>query len=152
MSFEFEKKTLTAILLIPLLSLIGIRWVEAAKKPAEAQLEQPQITTPENSEGCVACHEELTPGIVSQWKGSKHALTGIGCFECHQAKTDDADGFDHYGSYIATVVTPLDCARCHPKEAEEFQRSHHAAAGDILASLDNFLAETVEGSRANNCC
>ena len=30
---------------------------------------------------------------------------------------------------------------------DEFEASHHAAAGNILASLDNFLAETVEGSR-----
>jgi hypothetical protein len=44
-------------------------------------------------------------------------------------------------------VTPLDCARCHPAEAQEFESSHHAAAGNILASLDNFLAETVEGAR-----
>lgn len=29
-------------------------------------------------------------------------------------------------------------------EAEEFAASHHAAGGDVLASLDNFLAETVD--------
>ncbi len=29
----------------------------------------------------------------------------------------------------------------------EFAASHHATGGNILASLDNFLAETVEGSR-----
>ncbi len=28
--------------------------------------------------------------------------------------------------------------------------SHHAKAGNILASLDNFLAETVEGSRVRS--
>ena len=31
--------------------------------------------------------------------------------------------------------------------AKEFAASHHAKGGNILASLDNFLAETVEGSR-----
>ena len=31
---------------------------------------------------------------------------------------------------------------------DEFENSHHAKAGRILASLDNFLAETVEGARA----
>ena len=48
---------------------------------------------------------------------------------------------------IATIVTPRDCSRCHKVEGEEFARSHHAQGGNILASLDNFLAETVEGSR-----
>ena len=57
------------------------------------------------------------------------------------------DAFRHEGQLIATIVTPLDCGRCHIKEAEEFGRSHHAKGGNILASLDNFLAETVEGSR-----
>jgi hypothetical protein len=53
----------------------------------------------------------------------------------------------HYGATIATVVTPLDCARCHPREFQEFEGSHHAKGGNILASLDNFLAEVVEGHR-----
>ena len=67
--------------------------------------------------------------------------------ECHQSSADEPDGFTHYGALIATVVTPRDCSRCHAAEAEEFAASHHAAGGNILASLDNFLAETVEGSR-----
>ena len=67
--------------------------------------------------------------------------------ECHAAAQADADSFVHYGALIATVVTPRDCAVCHLTEAQEFAHSHHAAGGQILASLDNFLAETVEGSR-----
>src|SRR5262249_38114711 len=59
----------------------------------------------------------------------------------------DVDAFEHYGATIATVVTPRDCSRCHQREFAEFERSHHAAGGKILHSLDNFLAETVEGSR-----
>ena len=59
----------------------------------------------------------------------------------------DADSFVHYGALIATVVTLRDCAVCHLTETQEFTHSHHAAGGQILASLDNFLAETVEGSR-----
>ena len=48
---------------------------------------------------------------------------------------------------MPSIVTPRDCARCHKKEAEEFANSHHAKAGNILASLDNRLAEIVEGAR-----
>ena len=80
-------------------------------------------------------------------KGSKHARVGVACVDCHQAEQGDADAFSHYGATIAGVVTPRDCGRCHPTVASEFGASHHAKAGNILASLDNFLAETVEGAR-----
>jgi hypothetical protein len=79
--------------------------------------------------------------------GSTHAEKGVGCLECHTATVGDIDAFHHEGSMIATIVTPRDCGRCHITEYEEFERSHHAKAGNILASLDNFLAETVEGAR-----
>jgi hypothetical protein len=102
---------------------------------------------PESSRNCIDCHSQQNPGIVDHWKTSTHAEKGVGCAECHTADKGDVDGFDHYGVHIATVVTPMDCSRCHPNEAEEFAHSHHAAAGNILASLDNFLAETVEGAR-----
>jgi formate-dependent nitrite reductase cytochrome c552 subunit len=93
------------------------------------------------------CHLQQNPGIVEQWKGSTHAVKGVGCVDCHQAEKGDADGFHHEGAFIAAVVTPKDCSRCHTKESAEFAASHHSKAGNILASLDNFLAETVEGSR-----
>ncbi len=102
---------------------------------------------PESSHSCIECHANQSPGIVDHWKGSTHAAKGVGCVECHTASAGDPDAFNHYNVLIATVVTPSDCAKCHPHEASEFAHSHHAAAGNILASLDNFLAETVEGSR-----
>jgi len=42
-------------------------------------------------------------------------------------------------------VSPKDCSRCHAREVREFDESHHAKAGRILGSLDNFLADIVEG-------
>lgn len=98
-------------------------------------------------EDCVDCHARTSPGIVVHWKGSTHAARGVGCAECHLAKKGDIDGFEHYGAFIATVVTPTDCAQCHEVEAQEFAQSHHAKGGNILASLDNLLAETIEGAR-----
>ena len=74
-------------------------------------------------------------------------MKGVGCVECHLAEKGDVDAFKHYGATIATIVTPKDCSRCHKTESAEFMASHHAKAGNILASLDNFLAETVEGAR-----
>ncbi len=102
---------------------------------------------PEDSKGCVMCHAGNSPGIVEQWRASTHAEAEIGCVDCHDADASDVDGFDHHGARIATVVTPRDCAQCHADVEGEFSRSHHAKAGNILASLDNYLAETVEGMR-----
>jgi hypothetical protein len=89
----------------------------------------------------------VSVGIVDHWKGSTHAEKGVGCVDCHKAAEKDADAFEHFGSRIATIVTPRDCGSCHPTQSAEFAASHHSKAGNILASLDNFLAETVEGSR-----
>jgi hypothetical protein len=131
-----------------LVSLIYVQWMEVARKREEAGLGAPRIVVPATSKDCVDCHTNISMGIVEQWKGSTHAEKGVGCVECHQAEAADVDAFNHYGFTIATIVTPRDCSRCHIEESKEFAASHHAAGGNILASLDNLLAETVEGSRA----
>ena len=130
-----------------LLSLMFVQWMEVARKREEVGLVPHTVSVPASSRQCVDCHRETSPGIIDHWSSSTHAAKGVGCYECHKAHVDDVDAFDHYGQIIATIVTPRDCSSCHPNEANEFAHSHHAKAGNILASLDNFLAETVEGSR-----
>lgn len=128
-------------------SLLLVQWLEIERKAVESGRAKEPIVVPGASQHCVECHSQSSPGIVDHWKASTHAKKGVGCVECHQADSRDADAFSHYGSTIAIVVTPRDCSRCHVNEAAEFERSHHSKAGNILASLDNHLAETVEGSR-----
>lgn len=96
---------------------------------------------------CADCHKDKTPVINQQWGASKHYRANVGCFECHQARAGDVDAFEHYGEKIAIIVTPKDCARCHEKEVSEFQASHHSKGARILGSLDNRLAEVVEGNK-----
>ena len=107
----------------------------------------------EQTTACVGCHEEEMPGMVSEWRYSRHYGANVGCFECHGADPTDADAFEHNGFSIAVIVSPKDCSKCHADEAEQFQRSHHADAGAILGSLDNVLGEVVEGPAAafNGC-
>ncbi len=99
------------------------------------------------SKDCIACHQGQTPAIVQQWGSSKHFRANVGCFECHKAEEGEVDGFDHYGDRIAIIVSPKDCARCHDKEVKEFGASHHSKGARILGSLDNRLADIVEGNR-----
>jgi len=107
----------------------------------------------EESASCINCHESEMPGLVGEWRHSLHYGANVGCYECHGAYPKDADAFEHNDYYIATIVSPKDCAKCHANEAEQFQASHHANAGKILGSLDNVLGEVVEGPFAavNGC-
>ncbi len=107
--------------------------------------------TSKESQACIRCHQKMaTPVVVQQWATSRHAADGIGCYECHQADKADPDALEHNGFTISLLVTPKDCAPCHEQEGKEFAASHHAAAGEILGSLDNVLGEVAEGPPAAN--
>jgi len=108
------------------------------------------------SETCVSCHELANPGLVADWRASRHARRSVAqalaepalarrvsaeqvpaamagvvvcCLECHGQDPDShADSFEHFGYRIHTVVTPRDCATCHPQEVEQYGRSKKAAA------------------------
>ena len=98
------------------------------------------------SQACVECHKKETPSAYEQWGNSQHFRGNVGCFECHSAQKSETDAFEHYGEYISVIVSPKDCAKCHEHEVTEFNSSHHAKGGRILGSLDNVLAEVVEGN------
>ncbi len=95
---------------------------------------------------CIECHKSDNPGLYQEWGKSKHYGANVGCYECHQADKSDADAFEHEGSLISVIVSPKDCSKCHVKEVDEFENSHHSKAGRIMGSLDNLLAEVVEGN------
>lgn len=147
MSLTTKKIIIGFLGLLFLASLVLVQWMEVVRKKEELGITRAKIHIPASSKDCVECHTQSSKGLVDHWMGSTHAEKEVGCVECHQADEKDADAFSHYGHQIATVVTPRDCGRCHQTESAEFQRSHHAEAGNILASLDNFLAEVVEGHR-----
>ena len=98
------------------------------------------------SRECVDCHKRESLALYQQWGESKHYRANVGCFECHKAEKSDPDAKVHYKHTISVIVSPKDCARCHSREVEEFLGSHHSKAGRILGSLDNVLAEVVEGN------
>jgi hydroxylamine dehydrogenase len=99
------------------------------------------------SQECVNCHNQTTVNIYQEWGRSKHFRANVGCFECHEAQKGEADAFEHQGKLISVIVSPKDCQKCHEREVDEFENSHHSKAGRIMGSLDNTLAEVVEGNR-----
>jgi hydroxylamine dehydrogenase len=98
------------------------------------------------SKTCIGCHISTTAGIYEQWGRSKHFRANVGCYECHEAKKGAKGGFEHNGFFISVIVSPLDCGRCHPKEAEELMNSHHGKADRIIGSMDNLMADVAEGN------
>ena len=124
-------------------SILASALVAAA---ASAQTTIPS-TLSEESLNCIECHAGNTAGIYQEWGTSKHYRANVGCYECHGAEKGEPDAFEHQGSMISIIVSPKDCARCHAHEVAEFEDSHHAKAGVILGSLDNFLADVVEGDK-----
>jgi hydroxylamine dehydrogenase len=104
----------------------------------------------EESKKCIECHKTDNNALYQMWGASKHHRANVGCYECHAADVEDPDVMtDHFeGPPISVIVSPRDCARCHEAEVEEFTGSHHSKAARILGSLDNVLAEVVEGNNA----
>ena len=148
MTLETKRIVIASLGGLFLLSLVFVQWMETARKAEEAGLREAHVSVPAASQECVDCHAEENPGIVTHWTGSTHAETRRGVpWSATRPWRASPTASSTTASRIATVVTPRDCARCHDAEEAEFAQSHHAAAGNILASLDNFLAETVEGAR-----
>jgi hydroxylamine dehydrogenase len=132
----------------------------------------------EATETCVGCHLFTTPGIVADWMESLHAevtpndalekpsLTKqvsadqfpeeladrvVGCAECHTSNpAKHADTFEHQGFSVHVVVTPEDCALCHPAEVKQFAQNIMSRAHGNLKNnpLYHDLAQSINGIQA----
>jgi hypothetical protein len=136
------KRTQMGIIVVSL--MLGMVLVFHAA-PGEAAA---KVKASKEGQACISCHEAQSPAFVNEWKLSKHAAKGVDCYTCHKAEKSDPDAMQHNGYTIAILVTPKDCGKCHPKEEKEMTESHHAKAGDILNSADNYLGEVVGGQEA----
>ncbi|MBS3733082.1 MAG: hydroxylamine oxidoreductase [Desulfobacterales bacterium] len=124
---------------------------------------------PEAGIACIQCHKQESPGIFADWANSRHASANITCIDCHKAdKTDPDVSRGHYEQYeqsdtqwgrneyrvpVAGVVTPKDCSRCHPDEADQYSRSKHANTLEIIWKLDPWLNKGMNSDfeRASGC-
>ncbi|MDX1300967.1 multiheme c-type cytochrome [Photobacterium sp.] len=127
-----------------------LSWPTTVSAEPKALIMKPFKQLSDESKECAACHKEKNPSIYAQWGRSKHYGANVGCYECHKADPGDKDLITHEGVDISVIVSPKDCSQCHNQEVDEFSKSHHAKAGQIIGSLDNFLAEVVEGALTMN--
>ena len=79
---------------------------------------------------CVKCHEGVNPGIVSDWKLSKHGQNEIYCSTCHgQDHTSETDVAN------VRIPTPQTCAMCHDAQVEQFSAGKHAFAWAAMKAM-----------------
>lgn len=132
-------------------------------------------TVSDATDDCLACHTEATPGIVADWKNSLHAAvtpaegmgkkevarrmsadtvpenlknTVVGCAECHTMNPGKhEDTFEHNGYSVHVVVSPGDCATCHPVEVTEYDKNLMANAyGNLMSNpVYHDLADKING-------
>jgi len=130
------------------------------------------------TESCLNCHKAITPGIVEEWLLSRHSTTtledalskpipqrrvsiaeikdapkgvAIGCYECHGRNTQNhKDSFMHFGHNINVVVSPNDCATCHPLEVTQYRDSKkgHAVGNLRKNPVYHSLVNTIIGLKS----
>lgn len=139
---------------------------ENMAKEKEFRIER---SIPDAGVACIQCHKREHPGIYADWANSGHASANITCIDCHKAEEHDPDvAKDHYQQYeksdtewgrpeyrvpVAGVVTPKDCSRCHPDEAEQYSRSKHANTLEIIWKIDPWLNKGMNSDveRTSGC-
>ena len=152
----------------------------------------------ENTQACLECHRAIFPGIVEDWKKSRMAWTtpkaaksmislkrrvsfdsipdhlsdvSVGCAECHMMNpSEHPDTFDHNGYAVHVVVTPEDCAVCHPEERRQYGENimshaygnlkHNAVYSDLVRQVNGVhtfnegkisVQDPDEETLANSC-
>ncbi|MBI5034906.1 MAG: hydroxylamine oxidase [Chloroflexi bacterium] len=161
-----KKNILTMFAILGAMILIGVFYT-----PLPAQTSQPPISS--QSQTCIGCHTNVTPGIVADWQASRHAQTtvgdalkatgaakrissdnipdnlkgyAVGCAECHTLNAAaHKDNFAHMGNQVNVVVSSNDCKTCHGLEVAQYAPSKKAHAYGNLTSnaVYSALVDTV---------
>ncbi len=130
------------------------------------------------TQGCIACHKQVTPGIYKDWLTSRHANitpadalkkpslerristdappehmknTVVGCYECHSLNPGKhKDNFQHMGYSINVIVSPDDCNTCHPTEVKQYAGSKKGNAyKNIMKNpVYHTLVNTTDGKKS----
>lgn len=81
-------------------------------------------------DACVDCHAKSSPGIVADWKLSKHAKEEVSCDACHGDAHKTATDFAN-----AKIPTPETCAQCHAERVEQYKKGKHAIAWAAMKAM-----------------
>lgn len=100
-------------------------WVRADYPYEEKANEQPAVV-----QGCIDCHEKVTPVVVEDWQRSKHSTNMVSCLLCHGADHNSEKDVDKAGP-----VRPELCMMCHEAQGRQFFSGKHALAWKAAGAL-----------------
>jgi hypothetical protein len=146
-------KQAAAILLVCAVAAFGAATADGAAKRAAKPAPKPVAKTapgfqiPTDSRTCVDCHAQKTPGIVGDWKASKHIAQGVGCAECHGTAHQSAADVDK-----VAIPTPETCGQCHPERVEQFKNGKHALAWAAQEAMPSIHAQPVALTQGMKGC
>jgi hypothetical protein len=99
---------------------------------------------------CIPCHQKITPGIVADWKASKHSQGGVDCAECHGSLHKTKDDVAN-----ALIPKPETCASCHADQVKQFKAGKHAfawAAMNAMPTIHWQPMAMIEGMKGCGGC
>ena len=83
-----------------------------------------------SSDQCVECHQKLNPGVVVDWKKSRHSEVMVGCADCH------GDGHKSTNDIASVKIPTADtCGECHEPQVKQFKTGKHAAAWAAMKAM-----------------
>ena len=101
-------------------------------------------------EVCIKCHERRTPGLVADWRASKHSREDITCSGCHGTKHKSPKNF-----HLAQLPDEHVCAQCHEEQFNQFVQGKHNLGWKVLNALPVTHMEPdelMEGGRGCGGC
>jgi hypothetical protein len=146
---------------------LAIAWIVSNMSPSSMAQEKKDVVSTSDSnitnlkvnyaltktaKNCVECHAKIQPGIVNDWKNSRHSHSGVSCIDCHQQEkgspmaAQNCEGVKGTDIYLSIMVTPKTCAKCHPNEFKEFNESgHYRARKQYDPKMSKHAADKTKG-------
>lgn len=84
----------------------------------------------EEESACVSCHTKVTPGIVRDWKLSRHSAEEVDCSDCHGSKHSTPEDVEN-----VRIPTPKTCKKCHNDRVKQFEKGKHALAWAAMKAM-----------------
>ncbi len=134
----------SVLLIVVLIIVAGVEMKQTREAKAHIEID-------ETTGKCITCHEKENIAVkqIDAWKESEHAVMGIGCMECHDAKEGefDAQKCPESDFIIARHPTPKDCGECHQRQVAEFANSKHAHQFWLFKNADRAIFENPISTR-----
>ena len=123
------------------------RWLALGLLAASALSAQ---TAAAQAENCIECHEQETPGIVNDWRISRHSQEEVDCTVCHGDAHSSAEDAAN-----AEIPTPETCEQCHEERVEQFRSGKHAlawAAMNAMPTIHHQPMALIQGQKGCGGC